>query len=178
MGTAGTKAPRPLCRPDNFCALGSVWFHHIVDTMSQDIVDTCSGGVHGPCSLCSRCRGGGGPVRAICGLVARYVEVLGGQTGVAVPGRWLPGTGPTVEGASPPAVSDLLGARERDRDPAQAPGRGGVRCRAADHPVPPAPASRDVPWSVDHPPGTCPAGVSRPPTPEATSHVVGAGRGG
>ena len=31
---------------------GSVWFHDLVDSMSQDIVDTCSGGVHGSCPLC------------------------------------------------------------------------------------------------------------------------------
>jgi hypothetical protein len=31
---------------------GGVWFHDIVDTMSQDIVDTCSGGVHGSGSIC------------------------------------------------------------------------------------------------------------------------------
>jgi hypothetical protein len=29
-----------------------VRFHQIVDTMSQDIADTCSDGVHGSCSLC------------------------------------------------------------------------------------------------------------------------------
>ena len=29
-----------------------VWFHDLVDSMSQDIVDTCSGGVHGSCPLC------------------------------------------------------------------------------------------------------------------------------
>ena len=28
-----------------------VRFHDLVDTMSQDIVDTCSGGVHGSCPL-------------------------------------------------------------------------------------------------------------------------------
>ena len=32
-------------------APGSVRFHDLVDTMSQDIVDTCSGGVHGSCPL-------------------------------------------------------------------------------------------------------------------------------
>ena len=29
-----------------------VRIHDLVDTMSQDIVDTCSGGVHGSCPLC------------------------------------------------------------------------------------------------------------------------------
>ncbi len=31
---------------------GGVRFHDLMDTMYQDIVDTCSGGVHGPCPLC------------------------------------------------------------------------------------------------------------------------------
>ena len=38
--------------PRNSSGEGGVRFHDLVDTMSQDIVDTCSGGVHGPCSLC------------------------------------------------------------------------------------------------------------------------------
>jgi len=60
FGALGSVCPRQCP-----AVSGSVRFHDLVDTMSQDIVDTCSGGVHGSCPLCRWRCGDRGPVRAI-----------------------------------------------------------------------------------------------------------------
>ena len=142
--------------------------------MSQDIVDTCSGGVHGPCPLCRRCRGDRRPVSQIGGLVARHVEVLGGQAGHPIPGRRLRVAGRSVDGTPPSPDPGGRGARERDRGPAQAVVRGGLRRRTTHHPVPPAKASRNRSGPVQHPPGPGPAWLRRPPAPEAATDLLGA----